>query len=488
MIGQKSERLSSKRRQLVKRSIGKVSQLTCSDILKATGGSLLHGDREASFPGLSTDSRTLQKGDIFIALRGEQFDGHAFVQKALKQGAAGAIVQKEDLASCEADAFTSKLLIAVPETLRALGDIARYWRDRFSLPVIGVTGSNGKTTTKELIAFLLGERFRILKNPGNFNNLVGLPLTLLDLDLLHQVAVVEMGTNRPGEIKRLTEIARPTVGLITNIGEAHLEGMGSLQTLVAEKGELFRTIGEEGILAVNQNDPHVSSLARDCPAKKIGFGIERKADVMIDRIQERGVKGTRFRLTIGTQQVSVDFPVMGGQFIQNVAAAVAVASLFDMSADDIKRRLRRFKPLPMRMEIISLRGVTFINDAYNANPPSVEMALRALSDGSGKARAFVVFGDMLELGGISQTAHQAVGRLIAKLNIAGVFLLGDHAPDVAGAAVETGMSPRNVWMVQRHQEIADLLKDLVRPGDWILVKGSRRMRMETVIEIFEGEA
>lgn len=473
---------------MVERRIGKGFQLTCSDILKATGGNLLRGDTEASFLGLSTDSRTLKRGEIFLALRGEYFDGHAFVREALDKGAAGAIVQTGHLGSAVAESFESKPLIAVPETLRALGDMARFWRDKFSLPIIGVTGSNGKTSTKEMIAYLLEEKFRVLKSPGNFNNLVGLPLTLLDLEPSHEIAVVEMGTNVPGEIKRLTEIARPTVGIITNIGQAHLEGMGSLEFLIKEKGELFRTIGEEGILVVNQNDPHVLVLAKDCLARKIGFGIDTKADVMIDRVQWRGVQGVQFRLTVGKEKTLVDFPLMGLPSVHNAAAAVAVASLFEMRVKDIKRRLDRVKPLPMRMEIISLRGVIFINDAYNANPPSVEMALRTLSYAGRKGRAFVVLGDMLELGDISRVAHQAVGRLVGTLNLAGVFLLGDHASDVAEDAIQEGMNPRKVWIVKSHHEIANLLKDLVRPGDWILVKGSRQMRMETVIEIFKEEA
>ncbi len=264
--------------------------------------------------------------------------------------------------------------------------------------------------------------------------------------------------------------------------------MGSFESLIEEKGELFRSVGERGLVVVNLNDPHVSALARHCVARKIGFGIDRQGDIMINRIQWCGAKGVRFRLTIGNQTGPVDFPFTGLQFVHNVAAAAAVASLFDMGVEDIKRRLKRFKPLPMRMEITSLGGITFINDAYNANPPSVEMALRALTQSSGKGQAFVVLGDMLELGDISQMAHRKVGRLIGTLNVAGVFLLGAHAPDVAGGAIEGGMDPQRIWVAKSHSEISSLLKDRVRPGDWILVKGSRRMRMETVIETFEGEA
>lgn len=488
MTGQKLEMLSSGYRNMAEKSLRRESPLTCFDILKATGGCLIRGDKEAVFAGLSTDSRSLQRGEVFLALRGERFDGHAFVAEALKRDAGGVIVETVDLRRDEADVFGPRPIIAVPDTLRALGDIARFWRNRFTLPVIGITGSNGKTTTKEIIASLLEQRFRVLRNPGNFNNLVGLPLTLLDLNSFHQVVVVEMGTNIPGEIERLAEIARPTIGLITNIGQAHLEGMGSLENLVKEKGRLFRSIGAEGIIAVNQNDPHIRSLADPCRAEKVRFGIETEADVVIDRIEWRRTRGTRFRLTVRGERISVALPALGDQLLHGVAAAVAVASVLDLSLREIKERLELFKPLPMRMEVLRLQGLTFINDAYNANPPSVEMALKVLSHASGKARTFVVFGDMLELGKISPRAHRDVGRLMGRLGVTGVFLLGDHAHDVAEGAIGAGMNPRNVWVAHRHSEIADLLRDLSRPGDWVLVKGSRRMRMETVIEVFRGEA
>jgi UDP-N-acetylmuramoyl-tripeptide--D-alanyl-D-alanine ligase len=468
--------------------MGKGPLLTGSDIVKATGGDLLRGHGGTSFLGLSTDTRTLRRGELFVALRGEHFDGHAFIQEAFEKGAAGAIVARGHPAIGAPESLNFEPLIAVSDTLRALGDIARFWRNTFSLPIVGVTGSNGKTSTKEMIALLLEERFRVLKNPGNFNNLIGLPLTLLTLEPTHKVVVLEMATNMPGEIRRLAEIARPTVGVITNIGPVHLEGMGSLDSLIREKGDLFRSIGEEGVLAVNQNDPHVSALARDCGARKIRFGIDTTADVVIDRIQWRGVQGVRFRLTVGKERGWVDFPIMGLQFVQNVAAAVAVASLFDMGMETIRRRLEGFIPLPQRMEIIPLGGVTFINDTYNANPPSMEMALRTLAQAKGRGSAFVVLGDMLELGDISQKAHQELGRLIGTLKVTGAFLLGDHASHVAEGATKEGMDPRKLWILGTHQEIVNLLREMVRPGDWVLVKGSRRMRMETVIEMLKEEA
>ncbi len=463
-------------------------QITCSEILNATGGRLLRGNRETAFFGLSTDSRTLKKGEVFLTLRGEHYDGHTFVPDALDKGAAGAIVENGHINSGVTESFKSEALIVVPEALRALGDIAKFWRNSFSIPIVGITGSNGKTSTKEIIAFLLEERYRVLKSRGSFNNLVGLPLTLLDLESSHEIAVLEMGTNMPGEIERLAEIAQPTVGVITNIGEVHLEGMGSLEVLIKEKGELFRRIGEKGVVAINRNDPHVSALASDCQARKVAFGIETETHVMIDRIQWRGVKGVRFRLTVGQDSAFIDLPVMGVQFVHNVAAAVAVASIFEISATDMKDRLKRFKPPPMRMEIIPFGEVTYINDAYNANPPSVEMALKTLSRAVGKGRAFVVLGDMLELGDISRRAHKEVGRIIGELNIAGLFLLGDHATHVAAGATEAKMNPSNVRIANSHNEIAGFLKDLVRPGDWVLVKGSRRMEMEKVITILREGA
>jgi UDP-N-acetylmuramoyl-tripeptide--D-alanyl-D-alanine ligase len=460
------------------------SHLRCSDIVRATGGRLLQGNPETPFAGLSTDTRTIRRGEAFLALRGERFDGHTFVPEAARKGAAGTIVQNGDLATAIMDSIASIPIIAVPETLRALGDTARYWRDRFSIPVIGITGSNGKTTAKEMIAFLLEERFRVLRSPGNFNNLVGLPLTLLGLEPTHEVAVVEMGTNRPGEIRRLTEIARPTVGIITNIGQAHLEGMGSMETLVEEKGALFRAVAPDGTLVVNTSDPHVASLAGASAAKTISYGVNTKADVMIDRVECRGSRGITCRIVIGEEESTMSLPVVGLQFASTVAAAAAVARLFEMDVKAIKERLVAFPPLPMRMEVVSVEGVTFINDAYNANPSSVQIALETLAQIEPKGRTFVVLGDMLELGDISQAAHKRVGQLLGTLDVAGVFLLGAHATDVVEGAVEKGMIRDRIWIARTHRDIVNLLKAHISPGDWVLVKGSRGMRMEAVIEAF----
>jgi len=465
----------------------KQSHLRCSDIVRATGGRLLQGDPQAPFSGLSTDTRTIQKGEAFLALRGDRFDGHAFVAEAVRKGAALTIVQNGDLAAAIMHSIASVPIIAVPETLRALGDTARCWRDRFSIPVIGITGSNGKTTAKEMIAFLLEERFRILKNPGNFNNLVGLPLTLLGLDPTHEVAVVEMGTNRPGEIRRLAEIARPTVGIITNIDQAHLEGMGSMETLAEEKGALFRAVTPDGTLVVNTSDPRVVSLAGALTAKTISYGVNTKADVMIDRVRCRGSQGITCRMVIGEEESTIRLPVIGLQFAGTVAAAAAVATLFGMGVKTIKERLAAFTPLPMRMEVVSVEGITFINDAYNANPPSVRIALETLAQIEPKGRTFVVLGDMLELGDISQAAHRRVGQLLGALDVAGVFLLGAHATDVAEGAVEKAMIRDRIWIARTHRDIVNLLKTHISPGDWVLVKGSRGMRMEAVIETFEEE-
>jgi len=465
----------------------KQSHLRCSDIVRATGGRLIQGNPETLFAGLSTDTRTIREGEAFLALRGERFDGHAFVREAAKKGAAGTIVQNGDLAHAIMDSIASIPIIAVPETLRALGDTARYWRDRFSIPVIGITGSNGKTTTKEMIAFRLEERFHVLKNPSNFNNLVGLPLTLLSLEPRHEAAVVEMGTNKPGEIGRLAEIARPTVGIITNIGQAHLEGMGSMETLVKEKGDLFRAVAPDGTVVVNTNDPYVASLAGGLTAKTISYGVNTKADVMIDRVRCRGSRGMTCRILTGEEEGTISLSVVGLQFASTVAAAAAVARCFDMDVKTITDRLTAFKPLPMRMEVVSLEGITFINDAYNANPPSVQIALETLARIEPKGRTFVVLGDMLELGDISQTAHRRVGQLLGTLNVAGVFLLGAHATDVVEGAVEKGMIRDRIWIARTHRDIVNLLKAHINPGDWVLVKGSRGMCMEAVIDAFRDK-
>jgi UDP-N-acetylmuramoyl-tripeptide--D-alanyl-D-alanine ligase len=375
------------------------------------------------------------------------------------------------------------VVIAVKDALHALGDIARERRRKFGTPVVALTGSNGKTTTKEMISACLETTFPVLKTKGNLNNLIGLPLTLLNLTEQERIVVLEMGMNVPGEIRRLTEIAEPDVGLITNIEKVHLEGMGSLERVREEKGELFRRMRQDGTILVNQDDPRVMDLASEFRGQKITFGIDHPAEVMAKEIRLKGVGGTSFTLMMEGVTMEITLPFLGGHFVPNALSAIASASLFGIELEKVKEALEHLSPSPMRMEVLRPKeGVTLINDAYNANPRSMELALEILSEMKGKGRAIAVLGDMLELGDFSVEAHQHIGQRVEELSIDFLLALGEEAPVLVESAMRHGLDSEKARIVESHREAISILKKMVRDGDWILVKGSRRMGMEKIAE------
>jgi UDP-N-acetylmuramoyl-tripeptide--D-alanyl-D-alanine ligase len=356
--------------------------------------------------------------------------------------------------------------------------------------VVALTGSNGKTTTKEMISACLKTTFPILKTKENFNNLVGLPLTLLNLTENERVVILEMGMNVPGEIRRLTEIAEPDVGLITNIQKVHLEGMGSIERLEEEKGELFQGMKKNGMIIVNRDDPRVVDLASRFSGQRITFGIEYPADVMAKEIRLRSAEGTSFILRIEGEEVEITLPFFGRHFVPNALSAIAIASLFGIEVMEAKEALESFHPFPMRMEIVHLEGGrTVINDAYNANPRSMELALETLAEVKGKGRAIAVLGDMLELGSFTEEAHQQLGQKVDELSIDLLLTLGEEAPVVAESAIRHGLSPERAKVVESHKEAISILRQMMREGDWVLVKGSRKMAMEKIVKgLTEGRA
>jgi len=457
--------------------------ITIGEVLRATGGKLLQGEEKAFFQGISTDSRTVGEGELFIALKGPRFDGHYFALKALEKKAGGMLIEEDKAGDIRWNGFRPKAVIAVKDTLRALGDLARERRRRYRTPVVALTGSNGKTTTKEMISACLETTFPILKTRGNLNNLIGLPLTLLNLTEKERVVILEMGMNVPGEIRRLTEIAEPDVGLITNIQRVHLEGLGSLERLKDEKGELFRRMRRDGTILVNQNDPHVIDLASEFSGQRITFGVEKSADVMAKEIRLRGAEGTSFKLILEGQEIEIALPLLGRHFVSNALAAIAAATLFGIEVKKVKEALERFQPSPMRMELIHLEGgKTLINDAYNANPRSMELALETLAEMKGKGRAIAVLGDMLELGDFTEEAHRQIGEKVEELSIDLLLTMGEEAPLVVESAIRHGFEPTRAKVVESHTEAILILKEVIREGDWILVKGSRRMVMEKIVE------
>jgi UDP-N-acetylmuramoyl-tripeptide--D-alanyl-D-alanine ligase len=450
------------------------------EILEATGGTLIMGSSDTVFDAVSTDTRESQKGNLFIPLKGERFDGHEFLPAAVASGAAGLLIEegKEELLKGISGDVT---VIRVTDTLAALGAVAYYRRKKFNIPVLAITGSAGKTTTKEMAACIMGPIKNTLKTEGNFNNLIGLPLTLLRLNDKHELAILEMGTNVPGEIARLSSIAAPDVGLITNVGPTHLEGLKSVDAVREEKGELFRSLAAEGIAVVNGDDDAVRALAERRQGRKVSFGIRTASDVTAEDIVSTG-RGASFILRIGDRKKNVALAAAGVHSVMNALAAAAACWSLGADEEIIGRGLQSFKPISARMEIKGLKnGVFLINDTYNANPVSVREALLSLRDLKGKHKSAVILGDMLELGDRAAELHKEVGGIIAETGVDALFLKGAFSGATADGAQRKGMDASRIFFPSTPEDIVERLSSALQRGDWVLVKGSRAMRMEEII-------
>ena len=369
----------------------------------------------------------------------------------------------------------------VVDTLRALGDLAHAHRRRFSIPVIGLTGSSGKTTTKEMLSCILERERKVLKTEGNLNNLIGLPQTIFRMTGQHEIAVLEMGTNKRGEIKRLTQIALPDIGLITNVGPAHLAGFGTIDAVGEEKGDLFFNMIPSGIAVVNLDDEAVCNVADRWAGRRVTFSMRAGADVSVNDIRKNGARGTSFNLLMGGCAYKVDMKVVGIFNIYNAMAAAATAVACGIRFESIQRGLNMFQAVSGRMEIIKLQnGAYLINDAYNANPASVREALLTLKDARNAHNAFVFLGDMLELGEAAPEMHRKIGMLLATTGATTAFLQGEFAQITAAGALEGGLAKEQVMFLKDDEEAMTFLKKKLRRGDWILVKGSRRMKMDRI--------
>ncbi len=442
------------------------------EVVEATAARTVLGLPEAavlSFSEACIDSRRVAQQSLFFALRGPTFDGHDFVAAALAAGAAAAVVKRVP-ESVEPD----RCLI-VADCLRALGDLAGYYRRRVAgLQVVAITGSNGKTTTKEMFAAICAEATRdvagaIVKTAGNQNNLVGLPLTLLRMNGDESIAILEMGMNQPGEIARLTEIARPDFGVITNVAAAHLEGLGTLDGVAAAKGELFGGMDERGMIAVNVGDERVVRTAQRFRGKRVEFGAG--ADVHASRVRDRGPDGFDMTLHLGGESQRIHLSFAGVHNVENALAAAAVGHAMGFSIATVAAGLEAAEPAPMRMQVVRLaNGATVINDSYNANPASVVAGMRSVA-ASGN-RCWAVLGEMRELGGHSARMHREVGAEAARLGIDFLVAVGPQADETAAGARAAAAEMEIVECADAH-EAARWIGGEVRSGDVLLVKGSR---------------
>jgi UDP-N-acetylmuramoyl-tripeptide--D-alanyl-D-alanine ligase len=451
-----------------------VDATTLGKITKWAGGELLCGDESARVTDICTDSRVLKAGDLFLALHGENFDGHNFVAKAAKQGAAGVIVDQAPDGLPENFA-----VIKVADTLVALQQIAANYRRSMPLKAVVITGSNGKTSTKDFTAAVLGERFKVIKTEGNLNNHIGLPLTILKAGLADQIGVFEIGMNHPGEIAPLAKIAKPDVGIITNVGVAHIEYMGSREAIAREKGTLAEAVASDGHVVLDADDEYSESIMRRTEATPVFVGIDG-GSIRAENISQES-DGVRFTLRDERGGiVKFHLPVLGRHMIRNALFAVAVGIIFGLTLDECMAGLEGVHLTKGRLEQKIIHGIHVIDDSYNANPDSMIAALRTLAQMPANGRRIAVLGRMGELGAESERGHRQVGEAAARERIDCVVGVGSEAALISESARAHGVS--EVFQVDSTSEAAVLLRKLAHPGDMVLVKGSRSARMEKILD------
>lgn len=465
--------------------------LSLQEVAEAVRGKL-QGRKDLPVPGISTDSRKIEAGELFVALRGQKFDGHEYIPEALKRGAKAILSEKNQNGKITGGAEPAA--VYVTDTLRALGDLARHYRDKFTLPLVAVTGSNGKTSTKEILVSILRKAWgedRVLGSSGNFNNQVGVPLTLFTLRRNQRAAVLELGTNQAGEIARLGEIAAPTVGVITNVGSSHLAGLGGIEGVAREKESLLFSLPRgEGRAVLNADDPRVMAMAsryRERGGRVVSFGLEPGATV-----RASGIRAKNWSLELEVDfpdrrfPVELKFPGVSG--VRNVLAAGAAAFTLGLKPEEIISAWEGLGPFPGRLcPARSGRGYWVIDDTYNANPDSTEEALQVLSERRALtgARAWAVLAEMLELGAETRDAHFRIGEKAARLGIDRLVLL--DSPDGAIQALSegaraAGMAAEMIRVFPNQGQLAEGIKQLIAPEDLVLVKGSRATRMDQVVK------
>jgi UDP-N-acetylmuramoyl-tripeptide--D-alanyl-D-alanine ligase len=455
-----------------------MNPLPLSQIAQLSGGSLSSGDGTVVIDKISTDSRTIKSGELFVALRGENFDGHNFVETVATARAAGAIVDSD----WEGRVAENFALIRAKDTLLAYQQLAANYRRSLTLRVVAITGSNGKTSTKDFAAAVLARRFRVTKTQGNFNNHVGLPRTILEATSQDEVAVWEIGMNHPGEVAVLATVAAPDIGIITNVGVAHIEFMGSRERIAEEKGALAEAVGAEGTVILNADDPFTQGIAARARGKVILAGTTA-GTIRAGEVNQSG-SGTDFTILEDAHRCRAQLPVPGLHMVQNALLAVAAGRVFGLSLEECAAGLVAAPLTKARLQVKEIRGVQFLDDSYNANPDSMKAALRTLVELDAEGQRIAVLGEMRELGDESERGHREVGETAAALKVNHLIAIGNLAASIADAAKRAGLE--NSSTVASTAEAAVLLSELAAPGDLVLIKGSRLARTEQVIEAFRN--
>lgn len=455
----------------------------CAELAKAVNGKLLWGSAEQVFSGITTDSRKVTKGNLFIPLVGERFDGHDYIGHCFNSGAAVCLTQKN------VPQYDNASAILVDDTAKALRDIAAWHRRKHIIPVVGITGSVGKTSTKDMIACVLSKQYEILKTQGNFNNEIGLPLTLLQLDKKHEMAVIEMGMSGFGEISRLTAIAQPQIAVITNIGVSHIEKLGSQQGILKAKLEILEGLSPDGLVVLNGDDPLLRGIEGSLKHRTVYYGMENGLDYVAKDYESLGESGTQFSIKLEGQTYNFSIPVPGIHNVYNALAAIAVGMEMNIPMNTIIEGIRSYSPGNMRQNIISVSGIKIINDAYNASPQSMQAAINVLEELCSKSRGIAVLGDMLEMGDMTEELHYSVGSFIKDKKIDYLITIGKASKSIMEAVAGSSNKKIILQHFENNKDALNYIFSIIRQGDYILIKGSRGMKMEEIAnDILNSEA
>ena len=449
--------------------------VTVTEIVNTTGGKLLCGDAASTVNSVSTNSREITPGCLFVPIIGDRVDAHQFIPMALQAGAAAVLTQRQDTAE------DGKARIQVPDTKTALQRLAAYYRRKFRLPVVGVTGSVGKTTTKEMIAAALSAAKNVMKTSGNLNSQIGLPLTVFNIESCHDIAVIEMGMSNFGEMARLSEIALPNRAVMTNIGISHIEFLKTQQNIRAEKLHITDQFDENGVLFLNGDDSLLAELRGSTAYKTVYFGTQTWCDYRACNIEEDGKGGTGFTLCRAGAETDITIPVLGMHNVYNALAAIAVAVDAGLTIEQIQKGLSGYEGAAMRQQIHHLSKISIIDDSYNASPDSVKSSIAVLTGIKRNGRAIAVLADMMELGAQSRQAHYDLGVYAAKAGVHAVVTVGERAAAIAKGASDTdsGIITRTCG---RNEEAFSIVSALLQEGDTVLVKGSRSMHTDEIVK------
>lgn len=458
-----------------------MKEILVKDILKICQGTLIYGSEETACTCFEKDTRQIKENDVFVGIKGDNFDGNNFYAKALENGAAVCILQGVEPEESVYEKYPNCSIVIVEDTIKAIGKIAQYKRSQYQIPVVAVTGSVGKTSTKDVIASVVGQKYKVLKTQGNFNNHIGLPFTILGLKD-EEALVVEMGMNHFGEISYLTNIAKPTVAVITNIGTSHIGNLGSRENILKAKLEILEALDENGTVIVNNdNDLLHKWVQENTTYNVITFGIENKSDVTPWNIEIHETYST-YKVQIDKEQSDVKVPVSGKHFVYNSCAAIAVGRALDISKEKIIKGIETFELTKKRMDtFVTKDKVIVINDSYNASLDSMKSALEYLKDITAK-RKIAVLGNMLELGEFSKELHQEVGKEVVKNKIDILITIGDLAKDIAKEAIKQGINENMVKQFKENKEAIFYLKENLKAEDAVLLKASNAMNFTQIAE------